>query len=316
MKYKILAVDDEAANVRMLERVFRPQFDVVTALSGAEALDLLAVHDIALIISDQRMPGMTGVEFLKRAAEMRPRCVRFILTGYTDANDLADALNSNVIYKYITKPWIAEDLLQTVKQGLAHFETIKEHHLLNLENTRLNDRLSAAEEGILRILTRMLHLKSADAVDHAARVRDMAEQIGREMHFDAAEMRQLSHAAYLHEIADLTELEMLTGSPGVEEIIPTLRYLTEHFDGSGSPEGLAGERIPLNSRIIAVVNAFDELTFAPPSKKNYTNEDAKTTLSLASGKQFDPNIVSIFIEMRSSTQIPNMTLDNSPSIRL
>ena len=163
MKYKILAVDDEAANVRMLERVFRTQFDVVTAMSGAEALDLLTLHDIALIISDQRMPEMTGVEFLKRAAEMRPRCVRFILTGYTDASDLADALNSNVIYKYITKPWIAEDLLQTVKQGLAHYESIKSHHLLNLENQRLNDRLNAGEESSLRIFSQMLSLMSEDA---------------------------------------------------------------------------------------------------------------------------------------------------------
>jgi response regulator RpfG family c-di-GMP phosphodiesterase len=163
MRYKILAVDDEAANVRMLERVFRTQFDVVTAMSGAEALELLALHDIALIISDQRMPEMTGVEFLKRAAEMRPRCVRFILTGYTDANDLADALNSNVIYRYITKPWIAEDLLQTVKQGLAHYETLKQHHSLNQENHRLNDRLNALDESSLRIFSQMLGLMSDDA---------------------------------------------------------------------------------------------------------------------------------------------------------
>ena len=163
MRYKILAVDDEPANVRMLERVFRAQFEVVTALSGAEALDLLTVHDIALIISDQRMPEMTGVEFLKRAAEMRPRCVRFILTGYTDASDLADALNSNVIYKYITKPWIAEDLLQSVKQGLAHYETIKSYHLMNLENQRLNDRLVGMEESSLRIFSQMLGLLSDEA---------------------------------------------------------------------------------------------------------------------------------------------------------
>ena len=163
MRYKILAVDDEAANVRMLERVFRTQFDVVTAMSGAEALDLLMVHDVALIISDQRMPEMTGVEFLKRAAELRPRCVRFILTGYTDANDLADALNSNVIYKYITKPWIAEDLLQTVKQGLAHYETVKSHHLLGLENQRLNERINGIEESSLRIFSQMLDLIPEDA---------------------------------------------------------------------------------------------------------------------------------------------------------
>ena len=189
MKYKILAVDDEAANVRMLERVFRTQFDVVTAMSGAEALELLVLHDIALIISDQRMPEMTGVEFLKRAAEMRPRCVRFILKGYTDANDLADALNSNVIYRYITKPWIAEDLLQTVKQGLAHYETLKRHHLLSQLNQRLNDRLNALEESNIRIFSQMLGLMSDDAkaeleagagAEFDPRITDLFAQLGRE----------------------------------------------------------------------------------------------------------------------------------------
>ena len=73
MQYKILFVDDETANLRLLERLFRNSYEVFTAASGSEALDLLAVHDVALIISDQRMPSMTGSEFLKQAAEMRPQ---------------------------------------------------------------------------------------------------------------------------------------------------------------------------------------------------------------------------------------------------
>ncbi|MBA3354281.1 MAG: response regulator, partial [Blastocatellia bacterium] len=78
MNYKILIVDDEPANTRTLERMFKEHYDVLSAQSGAEALDLLNLHDVALIISDQRMPGMTGVEFLKRSAEVRPHCVRLI----------------------------------------------------------------------------------------------------------------------------------------------------------------------------------------------------------------------------------------------
>ena len=71
MKYKILIVDDEPANLRLLERLFRVEFQVITATSGAEGLELLKMHDVALILSDQRMPGMTGIEFLKRAAQLR-----------------------------------------------------------------------------------------------------------------------------------------------------------------------------------------------------------------------------------------------------
>src|SRR5687767_320647 len=125
MSYKILIVDDEAANLRMLERLFRQEYSVITATSGAEALELLRLHDAALIISDQRMPSMTGIEFLKRSAEMRPHTVRIILTGYTDVNALVEAINSGVVYKYVTKPWVNEDLQLTVKRALQHYETLK-----------------------------------------------------------------------------------------------------------------------------------------------------------------------------------------------
>jgi DNA-binding NtrC family response regulator len=136
MSYKILIVDDEAANLRLLERLFRNQFTVFLASSGAEALEILKLHDVALIISDQRMSEMTGVEFLQLAAEMRPQTVRIILTGYTDINSLIEAINSGVVYKYVTKPWVNEDLQLTVVKALQHYETIKRNNLLD----RLNDR--------------------------------------------------------------------------------------------------------------------------------------------------------------------------------
>jgi CheY-like chemotaxis protein len=122
MKYKILIVDDEKENLRLLERLFRRTHDVFEATSGAEGIKMLELHDIELIISDQRMPGMTGIEFLKLASQLRPNTVRIILTGYTDVNDLVDVINSGVVYKYITKPWVNEDLIQTVARGLGLFE--------------------------------------------------------------------------------------------------------------------------------------------------------------------------------------------------
>src|SRR5437868_9903096 len=134
MKNKILIVDDEPANLRMLERLFRADYDIITAVSGHEGLELLTHHDVALILSDQRMPGMSGIDFLKRAAQMRQHTVRIILTGYTDVNDLVEAINSGIIYKYITKPWINTDLRQSVKRGIEHYEATKKQYLLVQEN--------------------------------------------------------------------------------------------------------------------------------------------------------------------------------------
>nr|MBA3241847.1 response regulator [Acidobacteriota bacterium] len=122
MPYKIMVVDDEPANLRLLERLFRRDHQVLAASSGAEALQLLSQHDVALLVTDQRMPGMTGIELLGRAAAMRPHMVRIILTGYTDMEALVEAINCGQVYRYVTKPWNNEDLRLTAARALEHYE--------------------------------------------------------------------------------------------------------------------------------------------------------------------------------------------------
>src|SRR5258707_11599673 len=117
MKYKIMIVDDEPANLRVLERLFRPDYQVVTAPSGAEALVLLEQHDIALLISDQRMPAMTGIELMTKTVTIRPQMVKILLTGYTDVGALIEAPTSGLVYRYLTKPATNEDLRLTVSRA-------------------------------------------------------------------------------------------------------------------------------------------------------------------------------------------------------
>ncbi len=136
-----MIVDDEPANLRLLERLFRQDYKVVTAGSGEEALVLLAEHDTALLITDQRMPNMSGLELLKRTAELRPHMVRMILTGYTDVGTLVEALNSGLVYQYLTKPWSNEELRLTVTRALEHYESIRARHELEMRNRRLVARL-------------------------------------------------------------------------------------------------------------------------------------------------------------------------------
>ena len=141
MRHKILIVDDEPSNLRALERLFRAEYDVRTAGSGGEALSLLEHHDMAVLIADQRMPGMSGVELMQRTARLRPHMVRMLLTGYTDVESLIDAINTGNVYKYITKPWNNDELLLTVARALEHYETLKSRHNLQMINERLRDRL-------------------------------------------------------------------------------------------------------------------------------------------------------------------------------
>jgi DNA-binding NtrC family response regulator len=141
MDYKIMIVDDEPANLRLLERLFRQDYKVITAGSGEEALELLSHHDTALLITDQRMPNMSGLELLKRTAELRPHMVRMMLTGYTDVDTLVEAHNSGLVYQYLTKPWSNEELRLTVTRAMQHYESVRAGHELEMRNRRLVARL-------------------------------------------------------------------------------------------------------------------------------------------------------------------------------
>ncbi len=122
-KQTILCVDDEIDNVQALERIFRQKFNVLKATSGQEAIKILDQHrgPLALIITDQRMPEMTGVEFLAQTLEKFPDTVRILLTGYTDIESVISAVNSGQIYRYLTKPWDPVDLQATVETAVERY---------------------------------------------------------------------------------------------------------------------------------------------------------------------------------------------------
>lgn len=126
-KPKMLIVDDELDNLDLLYRTFRRDFQVLKAGSGIEALEMLATQgEVAVIISDQRMPEMKGTEFLSKTLPNFPDTMRIILTGFTDIEDLVEAINSGQVYKYITKPWDAGELKAVVQQAAVNYDLLKQ----------------------------------------------------------------------------------------------------------------------------------------------------------------------------------------------
>lgn len=122
MKHSILCVDDEVDNVDALERLFRRKYNVLKATSGADALKILKNENVSLIVTDQRMPNMTGTEFLAESMKKRPDAIRILLTGYTDIDSVISAINSGQVYRYVTKPWDPVDLANTVDKAIERFE--------------------------------------------------------------------------------------------------------------------------------------------------------------------------------------------------
>jgi signal transduction histidine kinase len=137
-EYPILYVDDEPENLRIFELSFRREFTILTAESGEEGMERLNSEPVALVLSDHRMPGMTGVEFLSRAREVDPKTVRVLVTAYGDAPTLGRAINSGAIYKFVPKPWQPDEMRMNLKRGIEAYALDREREQLVRELTLLN----------------------------------------------------------------------------------------------------------------------------------------------------------------------------------
>lgn len=141
-KIKLLYVDDEENNLFSFKATFRLRYDVFIAISAADAVDILKIHhDIALIITDQRMPNMTGVEFLESILDEFPDPIRVLLTGYADINAVIEAVNKGKIFHYLSKPWNEEELELTIQRAFAIYSDKQAEKELNQNLMRTNDQL-------------------------------------------------------------------------------------------------------------------------------------------------------------------------------
>ena len=172
----LLIVDDEANILSALARLFRSDgYQVLRAESGSAALEILAEHEIGVIISDQRMPSMTGVQFLSKARENWPDTVRIMLSGYTELSSVTDSVNQGAIYKFLTKPWEDDALRETVREAFQLYRVTR-------ENTRLNAALLEANVA----LTRWNH-------ELEERVADKTREALRNLHILRASQEILAH---------------------------------------------------------------------------------------------------------------------------
>ncbi|MFH1215827.1 MAG: response regulator [Pseudomonadota bacterium] len=151
---KILCVDDEVNVLRSLKRLFMDEdFTIITAASGEEAIELLEKEQpVQLILSDYRMPGMTGVDFLKHVCEKWPKIIRMILSGYADTASIVSAINEGQIYKFIPKPWNDHELKVTIDKALEVYFLNQQNQILTLELKQKNDELLRINQDLEEIV--------------------------------------------------------------------------------------------------------------------------------------------------------------------
>ena len=309
-KYKILCVDDEPDVIGTLRRAFRKDYDVVTTTSGLEGIELIKSQPFDLIISDQRMPEVTGDVVLKVAMEHQPDAIRILLTGYSDMDSLIKCVNDAGIYKYITKPWEPEMLRLTVLRAL---ESLGLKRRLAL----FVDELKKGYFDVVTMLSVACEGKDEDTGSHVVKVQHYTEQLALVMGLAAEEANHFGLMSILHDIGKLYIPDSILKKPaklddtewslmqrhaefgvkilGENSFFAIAREIAgahhEKFDGSGYPNGLKGNDIPLSARLVAVADVFDALTSRRPYKEPWPVDKAISTMQSQAGSQFDPAVI-------------------------
>ena len=229
----ILFVDDEENVLRSLKRLFVSQeYEVLTALSGGEGLAILKDIEVPVIVSDQRMPVMTGAEFLEKSRPLSPDAVRIILTGYADVEAAIGAINRGGAYRYVSKPWNDSDLLLVIKDAFEKYRLVRENQYLteltikqneelkkwsvelelyvqqhtidltkkNKELKKLNLKLKKNVSEILRSLSSLIELRNGSMRNHSNNVAILSTAIAEEIGLTAPEIERISTASQLHDI--------------------------------------------------------------------------------------------------------------------
>ncbi len=237
-KHTLLFVDDEESITKSLKRVFRKEgYEIHTASSGQEALKLLKGTEkpISLIISDQRMPGMVGTEFLEKSKEMFPHAKRILLTGYSDVDAIVDAINNGEIHRYVTKAWNDEKLLRTVRDCLQDYELRLENKRLlaltrrqnkklkelnrdltqkveersreiiekNKKLSRLNQDLESSFFSTIRAFGSLTEVLAPLLAGHGRRVSVLSREIAKHLDLSEQEVTHIEIAGLLHDIGKL-----------------------------------------------------------------------------------------------------------------
>ncbi|MEB3245045.1 MAG: HD domain-containing phosphohydrolase [Vampirovibrionales bacterium] len=360
---KILLVDDEPHILQALQRLIRPLlYDVTITQSPAHACQLATEQEFAVVISDYKMPDMTGTEVLRSIKACSPDTVRMLLTGYADATAAQEAINDGAVYRFLNKPWQNDDLAVVIKQAVAQYRLMKENQRLQevihkrndtlrqlnqilgqkvmrrtAEITALNQKLEASLMGAIKVLAQVSDARYGHDAQggHAQRVSNLCKAFGQRMGMEPARLQQLEIAALLHDIGKmlvssdfiskpehlLTPVErlkqkqhvtlgqdLLGSIPGLEAVAGWVRHHHESFDGLGYPDRLFGHKIPLESRIIALADAYDNAlnrSSASSAAVRISTSGAYQTIQQQAGKQFDPELVTMLSEILQAEMTKN-----------
>ncbi len=323
----VLVVDDEDPIRNALKKFLtQQQFEVYTAASGDEALAQLKRHRIALMLCDIRMPGTSGVDLVPHALEAEPDLAILMLSAVNDATSAALCMQRGAM-DYLTKPVELADLGRAVQRALKRRDMQLENRQLSswlkeevttrtAELHRERMRLERISTATLEALVNALEAKDPYLRGHSARVADLAATIASQMELGDEEVEQVRVAGRLHDIGKIGTRESVMEKQGplspeeydhvkqhviigsqilapLHHLGPVISFVRSHherWDGSGYPDGLKGEDIPVGARVIGAAEVYDALTTSRPYQDKLTAEQAVEHMADLAGKVLDPKV--------------------------
>lgn len=317
-RHTILVVDDESDNLALLKRTLRKDYEILSASDGDEALKIVQQrgNEISLIISDQRMPVMTGTELFTEIIEHYPHIIKMLLTGYSDLDTLVSAVNECNLFQYILKPFDPDELKLIVQNGIKTFE------LTNNKNNLLVN-LKELFYTTIKSISSALDAKDPYTHGHSLRVTTYSLILAKAVGMDETTLEEIETASLLHDIGKIGIPESILLKPGklsneefdimkshpekgkkmlssITKLKAVCDWLCSHhekWDGTGYPDKLAGHDIPLSARIISIADTYDAMTSDRPYRKALSHEIAIDEIRKFSGSQFDPEFAQKFIEL-------------------
>ena len=324
---QILVVDDEEPIRNALKKFLtQQQFEVYAAGTGDEALQQLRRHRVALMLCDIRMPGTSGMDLVPQALEIEPELAILMLTAVNDATSAALCMQRGAM-DYLTKPIELADLGRAVQRALKRREMLLENRQLNqwlkeevttrtaeLQRERMKlERLSIAT---LEALVNALEAKDPYMRGHSARVADLSATIAHQLGIADEEVEHVRVAGRLHDIGKIGTREAVLNKQGalspdefehvkqhvvigsqilaplghLGDIIPSVRHHHERWDGTGYPDGLRGEEIPIGARVIGAAEVFDALSTSRAYQEKLSPEKAIERIADLSGTVLDPKV--------------------------
>lgn len=330
----VLVVDDEEPIRNALRKYLKQQqFEVYAAGSADEALQQLRLHKIALMLSDIRMPGTSGVDLVPQALEIEPDLAILMLTAVNDATSAALCMQRGAM-DYLTKPIELADLGRAVQRALKRREMQLENRHLNqwlkeevttrtAELHRQQHRMERISTATLEALVNALEAKDPYLRGHSARVADLSANIATELGMGEEDVDRVRMAGRLHDLGKIGTRDAVVNKEGpltaeefehvkqhviigaqilaplvhLGDVVSMVRTHHERHDGTGYPDGLRGEEIPLGGRIIAAAEVYDALTTSRPYQEKMTPEQAVERMADLSGTVLDPKVYEALVRI-------------------